>query len=300
MSGSVHDRPGSSRTVPDTPGQFRGGYSPHVLEVYKEILELLDAGASGALCTVVAAVGSSPQKLGSKMLVRTDGSIVGTVGGGAIEAAVMDRATEVLATGRAELFRAHLTRDLAMCCGGRMEIFVEPIGLRPWLLVFGGGHVGAALCDVATTAGFRVHVIDGRDEFAAPERHPRAEATTCAEPTDVVRGLPWGPECYAVILTHDHRLDEDILQRCLEHPARYLGMIGSRAKVHRILGRLRAKGADVDVDRLRAPIGLAIGGREPGEIAVSVVAELVAVRRRRSEAAVDFMSVAAASPSSEG
>ncbi len=271
-----------------------------MIEVYREILDLLDAGTSGALCTVVAAVGSSPQKLGSKMLVRTDGSIVGTVGGGAIEAATMARAAEVLRSGRAELFRAHLTRDLAMCCGGRMEIFLEPIGLRPWLLLFGGGHVGTALCEVASHAGFRVHVVDGREEFASADRHPRAEAVTCAEPTDVVGELPWGPDCYAAILTHDHRLDEDLLQRCLPRPARYLGMIGSRAKVHRILGRLRAKGFDVDgADHLRAPIGLAIGGREPGEIAVSVVAELVAVRRRRSEAAVDFMSVAAASPSDD-
>lgn len=268
-----------------------------MIEVYREILGLLDAGAAGALCTVVAAVGSSPQKLGSKMLVRTDGSIVGTVGGGAIEAATLERAVAVLSTGRAEVFRAHLTRDLAMCCGGRMEIFVEPIGLRPWLLIFGGGHVGAALCDVATVAGFRVHVVDGREEFASPTRHSSAEATTCAEPTDVVSELPWGPECYSVILTHDHRLDEDLLLRCLEHDSRYLGMIGSRAKVHRILHRLRARGVDVDkAKQLRAPIGLAIGGREPGEIAVAVVAELVAIRRGKDEQFVPFMNITAPQP----
>jgi xanthine dehydrogenase accessory factor len=264
-----------------------------VIKVYREILELLDSGSSGVLCTVVAAVGSSPQKLGSKMLVRVDGSIVGTVGGGAIEAAAIERAAEVLETARAELFRAHLTRDLAMCCGGRMEIFVEPIGLRPWLLVFGGGHVGAALCEVAAVAGFRVHIIDGREEFADPARHPAAESTTCVEPTDIVSELPWGPECYAVIVTHDHRLDEDLLVRCLAQPARYLGMIGSRAKVHRFVERLRAKGVDLDAaPHLRAPIGLAIGGREPGEIAVAIVAELIAIRRNRSENAVPFMSIA--------
>ena len=270
------------------------GYSPGVIDVYRNLLELLDAGASGALCTVVTAVGSSPQKLGSKMLVRTDGTIVGTVGGGAIEEATRARAASVIATGRAELFKAHLTRDLAMCCGGRMEIFVEPIGLRPWLFVFGGGHVGTAICDVGAIAGFRVHVIDGREEYASPTRHSRADATTCAEPTDVVAQLPWGPEVFALVVTHDHRLDEDLLKRCLDKECRYLGMIGSKAKVHRILGRLEARGIDVgSTDALRAPIGLAIGGREPGEIAVSVVAEMVAVRRGRDASPVEFLSIAA-------
>ncbi len=161
-----------------------------------------------------------------------------------------------------------------------MEIFIEPIGSRPWLVVFGGGHVATALAPVAATAGFRVHVVDEREEWASPEQHPAAEVCTCASPLDVLDDLPWGPNAYAVIVTHDHQLDERILERCLDRPWRYLGMIGSRAKAHRIVGRLAKRGASPKLlSAVHSPIGLALGAREPGEIAVSVVAELIAVRR---------------------
>lgn len=248
--------------------------------VYRAILELLDTGRHGALCTVTESSGSAPQRPGSKLLLRDDGTFEGTVGGGAIEDAALARAREVMRTGRAERFAAHLTRELAMCCGGRMEIFIEPIGSRPWLVVFGGGHVASALVPVAATAGFRVHVVDEREEWASEEHHTAAEICTCAAPLDVLDALPWGPETSAVVVTHDHQLDERILEQCLARDWRYLGMIGSRAKAHRIIGRLVAKGADPDrLAAVHCPIGLSLGAREPGEIAVSVVAELIAVRR---------------------
>lgn len=248
--------------------------------VYRAILDLLDRGRRGALCTVVESAGSAPQRPGSKLLLRDDGSFEGTVGGGAIEDATLAQAREVLAAGRARRFKAHLTRELAMCCGGRMEIFIEPIGSRPWLVVFGGGHVATALVPVAATAGFRVHVVDEREEWSSAEQHPQADERTCADPLDVIDELPWGPETYAVIVTHDHQLDERIVERSLEREWRYLGMIGSRAKAHRIIGRLAARGVDqAQLARVVSPIGLSIGGREPGEIAISVVAELIAIRR---------------------
>jgi len=248
--------------------------------VYRAILALLDSGGRGALCTVVESAGSAPQRPGSKLLLREDGSQQGTVGGGAIEEATLARAAQVIRTGQPERFAAHLTRELAMCCGGRMEIFIEPIGSRPWLLVFGGGHVATALVPVAATAGFRVHVVDERERWASPEQHPAALAHTCGSPLDVLDALPWGPETSAVIVTHDHLLDERIVERCLAREWRYLGMIGSRAKAHRIVTRLAQRGADpVRLGALHSPIGLAIAAREPGEIAVSVVAELIAVRR---------------------
>ncbi len=251
-----------------------------MLEVYQAVLKLLDAGESGALCTVVASSGSSPQKPGSKMLVRSSGGIVGTVGGGAIEQAVRERAAEVQRTGRAERFAAHLTRELAMCCGGRMEVFIEPIGARPWLIVFGGGHIGSALVRVANEAGFRVHVVDEREEWAGADKHPQADTVVCEAPLDVLDELPWSPTASAVVVTHDHALDEQIVERCLEREWSYLGMIGSRAKAHRITKRLAARGASPALlGKLRAPIGLGIGAQEPGEIAVSIVAELVALRR---------------------
>lgn len=260
-----------------------------MLEVYQAVLALLDAGETGALCTVVASSGSSPRKPGSKMLVCADGRSIGTIGGGAIELAVQKRAANVISTGRAERFAAHLSRELAMCCGGRMEVFIEPVGARPWLFVFGGGHIGTALVRVAAEAGWRVQVIDEREEWTGADRHERADAVRCEAPLDVIDDLPWGPQAAAVVVTHDHALDEQIVGRCLDRDWSYLGMIGSRAKAHRIVQRLRQRGASAErLARVRAPIGVPIGAQEPGEIAVSIVAELVALRRG---AEVPVMSV---------
>jgi xanthine dehydrogenase accessory factor len=260
-----------------------------VIEVYQAILEVLDRSESAAVCTVVASAGSSPQKMGSKMLVRQDGSIVGTIGGGTIEHEVIAQAKEVLGSGRSKLFKAHLSRDLAMCCGGRMEVFIEPVGDRPWLFLFGGGHVGAALCSIADKAGFRVHVIDEREEFASAEVHPDASMCSTGDPLDLVEDLPWGPSAYAVIVTHSHRTDEDLLARCIEQERRYLGMIGSRAKVLRFLERYEQRGLEKSrFDDVRAPIGLNIGARDPGEIAVAIAAELIAVRRAAEEHSDSF------------
>lgn len=174
-----------------------------------------------------------------------------------------------------------------------MEVFIEPIGARPWLVVFGGGHIGTALVRIASEAGFRVHIVDEREEWAGPDRHPTATVVACEAPLDVLDALPWGPTTCAVVVTHDHALDEQIVERCLEREWAYLGMIGSRAKAHRIVERLAARGVPRErLSQLRAPIGLGIGAREPGEIAVSIVAELVALRRGAE--AVSVLSVVTA------
>ena len=249
-------------------------------EVFEAILELTRRDGDGALCTVVGTAGSAPQKLGSKMLVRADGSTVGTVGGGAIERACVERAAAAIDTEQPELFHAHLDRDLAMCCGGAMDVFIEPVGGGPWLLIFGGGHVGSELCELAARAGFRVHVIDERAEFASPQRHPRASRATCAPPLDVLDDLPWTAATSAVITTHSHRLDEDLLAQLVHRERRYLGMIGSKSKVRRFHKRYAARGLDPALfAEVRAPIGLDIAALQPAEIAVSILAELIAVRR---------------------
>jgi xanthine dehydrogenase accessory factor len=251
-----------------------------MIEIYRKLLDALARDEPAALCTVTQSAGSAPQKAGSKMLVYPGGRIDGTIGGGAIEQATIEQALQVLEQGDTRLFKAHLTRDLAMCCGGRMEILIEPIGNGPCLLLFGGGHVGKALCEVAVQAGFRVHVIDEREEHCNASIHPSASAFTCAVPTDVLDDLSWGLDTYVVIVTHSHRLDEELLAKCADRPYRYLGMIGSRAKVLRFLGRYRKRGIEMEgFEQVRAPIGLDIGALEPGEIAVSIVAEMVAVRR---------------------
>ena len=251
-----------------------------MVTIYKRVLDALSRGEPAALCTVTQSAGSSPQKAGSKMLVYGDGRIDGTIGGGAIEQAAMEQALDVLQHGGTRLFKAHLSRDLAMCCGGRMEILIEPIGTSPKLILFGGGHIGRALCEVVHQAGFDVHVVDEREEHCNAKVHPKASEFTVGLPTEVLDELPFGPNNYAVIVTHSHRLDEDLLARCVDQPLRYLGMIGSRAKVNRFLERYRKRDLEMTTFvNVHAPIGLHIGAVEPGEIAVSIVAEMVGVRR---------------------
>ena len=179
-----------------------------------------------------------------------------------------------------------------------MDVLIDPLLPAPALIIFGAGHVATALASVATAAGFDVWVIDAREEWASPERFPRGTAVYCADPLDVLPSLPFSPGTFVVITTHDHALDESTLERCLSRPWCYLGMIGSRAKAHRILARLQARGASPEqLQRVTCPIGLDLGAEEPGEIAVSVVAELIRTRRRGAVGAVLPLNAQAGFPS---
>ena len=204
-----------------------------------------------ALLTVVRARGFTPRKPGAHMLLSADGQSVGTVGGGAIEQAALDQARAVLAHGGSELVERHLTQDLGMCCGGEMSIFVEAVEPRPRLFVFGAGYIGRPLTAMATACGFEVTVVDGRPEWAADERFPGA-TVRCQDPEDAARALELLPADYVCVVTHDHAIDL----------------------------RLRAIGyRDEEIARLHTPLGLSIGAATPEEIAVSVLAQLIAVRR---------------------
>lgn len=247
-------------------------------DVAAAIVELIDRGERGALATVVAASGSTPQVPGAKMLIRADGSIVGTVGGGRIEQVVLEILKEVLADGRPRKQRHRLLQDLGMCCGGEMELFCELVEGRSPLVVFGAGHVGLALVRVAEVAGFAATVVDPREELNTAERFPRATRLV-VEPAEAIGRLGLHAGTFVVITTHDHAIDEDTLARCLPLPRRYLGMIGSRRKVIRVYQRLRHKGVTASLANVAAPVGLDLGSLTPEEIAVSIVAEMIAVRR---------------------
>ena len=232
-----------------------------------------------ALLTVVESRGFTPRKPGAHMLLSPEGEMVGTVGGGAIEQVALEQARAVLANGGSVLVKRHLTQDLGMCCGGEMSIFVEAVEPRPRLFVFGAGYIGKPLVAVATACGFEVTVVDGRPEWAAPERFPGA-AVLCQEPEDAARALDLKSGDYACVVSHDHELDHRIVQALLKRPLRFLGMIGSLPKQRKFALRLRARGySDEQIARLHTPLGLSIGAATPEEIAVSVVAQLIAVRR---------------------
>lgn len=258
-------------------------YSNQVRDVAQAVLEVLESGQRGALATVVRTAGSTPQRAGARLLLTPDGRLLGTVGGGAIERIVVEALHEVLRTGQACLVARDLGYDLGMCCGGRMELFVEPIEAIPRLVLFGAGHIAKPTAALARSAGFSVLVIDEREDLATPERFPDCELAT-QDASSALRRMQLGPRDWVLIVTHDHRLDEELLSLALQTPARYIGLVGSKRKVFRLVQRLseRADGRASDLSRVYGPVGLDLGAQTPEEIAVSIVAELIALRHGRA------------------
>jgi xanthine dehydrogenase accessory factor len=253
-----------------------------VRDVVSAVLELLTQRQRGALATVVRTSGSTPQEAGARLLLREDGSLLGTVGGGAIERVVLEALQKSLTTGRSELLTRDLAHDLGMCCGGRMDVFVEPLVPPPRLWLLGAGHVAKATAALALTVGFEVQVVDEREELNTPERFPGCRPWL-DDPSDVLSRARLDERDWVVIVTHDHQLDERALATASGTGAHYVGLVGSRRKVLRLVERVAVKRhGDVPIDRLFAPIGLDIGAVTPEEIAVSIVAELVALRHGKA------------------
>lgn len=250
-------------------------------DILQAQLDLLASGGRGALATVVRISGSAPQQVGARLLLREDGSTLGTVGGGAIEKLVLQALERALASERAELLVRELSHDLGMCCGGRMEIFVEPIIPVPRLWLLGAGHVSRPTAALARSVGFDVVVVDEREELNTAERFPGCELRL-DDPSDALRRAPLTARDWVLIVTHDHQLDQRALESAAGSQAHYIGLVGSRRKVFRLVERVLAKrqGA-LPLERVFAPVGLDIGAVTPQEIAVSIVAELVALRHGR-------------------
>lgn len=250
-------------------------------DVTEAILAVLDGGGRGALATVVRASGSTPQQVGARLLLRPDGTCVGTVGGGAIEHAVLEELRACAVDGRPRLVVKDLLRDLGMCCGGRMEVLVEPIEGSPRLVLFGAGHVAKPTAALARTLGFRVLVADDREDLNTEERFPGCERVL-AEPEEAA--IETSERDWLLVMTHDHRLDEEALDFYARRPHAYLGVIGSRRKIYRMLQRIAARHGLPPLERVYAPVGLDIGAVSPEEIAVSIAAELTALRHGASAA----------------
>lgn len=269
------------------------------LELTRALGDLLERGERGALATVTRTSGSTPQAVGARMLLRTDGSTLGTIGGGRIEQVVLEELAHVLRLGQSRTRSWDLVKDLGMCCGGRMELLLEPVEGSARMIVFGAGHVAAATVPLLLRIGFRVSVVDERAELLTPARFPGAEPLACA-PDEALDQLALTERDWLLIITQDHRLDELALERALALPHRYIGMIGSRRKVLRVLDRIQARRGELDTSRLYAPVGLDLGGVSPDEIAVSIAAELVALRRGKTAAHMRLGVVRAAEDEAAG
>lgn len=247
-------------------------------DVVQAVLELLTNRQRGALATVIRVSGSAPQQAGARLLLREDGSLLGTIGGGAIEQAVRVALEKAITSEQSELFVRDLAHDLGMCCGGRMEIFVEPILPAPRLWLLGAGHVAKPTAALARSVGFEVLVVDEREELNTAERFPGCQLLL-DDPSDALQRGKLDQRDWVVIVTHDHQLDERALEAASGQAARYVGLVGSRRKVFRLVERVNLKRqGDVPFERIYAPVGLDIGAITPEEIAVSIVAELVALR----------------------
>ncbi len=262
----------------DLPGRTRDA------DVWEALAAWRAARRRFALATVVESRGFTPRKAGAHMLLADDGETVGTIGGGAIEHAVLERARALLHADPAErsdrgIVKKHLTQELGMCCGGEMSVFIEVVEPAPRLWLFGAGYIAKPLAAIAAGCGFEVTVVDERPDWLTPERFPTSRiAVQSAD--DFARALDTAAADYAVVVTHDHALDQRLVQELLRRPLKFLGMIGSVPKQRKFALRLRARGfADADIARLRTPLGVAIGAGTPEEIAVSVMAELIAARR---------------------
>ena len=251
-------------------------------------MRLRREGIPAALATIVGTRGSTPGRTSMRLLVLADGTFLGTVGGGCLEAEVYDTALLVLADEQPRSLTFTLTEqdspDSGLMCGGEVTIFVEPISTA-CLWVFGGGHVSKALCQVAALAGFRTTVVDDREGYSSKERFPEAHETLTLPFAEAVVRLPIRPNSYAVVVTRGHREDGAVLEAIGRRFAagerlRFLGMIGSRTKQALLWKHLRAAGiGDEFLQTVRTPMGAYLGGRSHEEIAVAVVAELIAVRR---------------------
>jgi xanthine dehydrogenase accessory factor len=254
------------------------------MDVYEELVRLRKLGQKCAIATIVQVRGSIPSYESAKLLVREDGSMIGTIGGGCVEAEVWNAAREVMETEKPRHLSFNLGQDAAydngLICGGQLDVFVEPVLPQPGAFVFGAGHISKSISKIASLAGFSTTIVDNREAFANRERFPDAAGIYAEEYEDVFPKLSVNETSYIVIVTRGHRDDMRVLRWAITTTARYIAMIGSKRKVINVIKELQKEGIRREhLERVFAPMGLEIGAISPEEIAVSVVAEMIAVRR---------------------
>lgn len=254
------------------------------MDIYAEIARLRKEGRRAALATIIQVQGSIPSYETSKILVRDDGSILGTVGGGCVEAEVWSVAQDVMREEKPRRLHFNLNNmpedDRGLVCGGSLDIFVEPILATPSLYLFGGGHVSRAVSQIAGIAGFETIVADDRETFASKERFPDAVEHFSGPWATIFPQLHPNDFSYLVIATRGHKSDLECLRWAVGTTARFIGMVGSRRKLIEFFKVLEQEGVPPEkLERVHSPVGLDIGALTPGEIAVSIVAEMIATRR---------------------
>jgi xanthine dehydrogenase accessory factor len=251
------------------------------MQIYEEVLRLKRQGRSSAIATIVECRGSSPQKQGAKMLVRDDGSIMGTLGGGCLESEVVQASLMAMKDGQPVTLPFELTeREGGLVCGGKVLVYIEPVMLEPLLVILGAGHVGKTLSKLARFTGFRVTVIDDRHEFANQENIPDANELMVRDFERSFENLIIGKDSFIVIATRGHNHDLVAVKAALRTEANYVGLLGSRRKKALLHQALRESGFhEEEIGRIIIPVGIEIGSVTPEEIAVSIMAQIIQRRR---------------------
>jgi xanthine dehydrogenase accessory factor len=251
------------------------------MQIYEEVLRLKRLGRTSAIATIIECRGSSPQKQGAKMLVRDDGSTMGTLGGGCLEADVVQAARMAIKDGDPMTLPFELTeREGGLVCGGKVLVYIEPVMLEPHLVVLGAGHVGKSLSKLARFTGFRVTVVDDRAEFANRENIPDATDLLVNEFPRTFEQIAVQQDTYIVVATRGHNHDLDAVKAALRTRSKYIGLLGSRRKKALLFKALEEAGfSQEDIGRVMIPVGLPIGSVSPEEIAVSIMAQIIEQRR---------------------
>jgi xanthine dehydrogenase accessory factor len=251
--------------------------------MFDEVAAALRRGESLALLTVVRVNGAAPCPPGSKLIVRQDGRLVGSLGGALTDARAREDGLRVIHSGQTEYITYHLDPDSGESvgsCGATMDVFIESAHPEPRLLVAGSGYVAQALARLSVPLGWRVALVDDRSEFTRSADLPSVVEIEMAEMPTWIMGREPDPMTAVVIVTRGHRADEESLRAALATNAGYIGMIGSPSKVRTIFRKLlRADVARTTLERVHAPIGLDLGAETPDEIALSIAAELLQWRR---------------------
>ncbi len=247
--------------------------------IYQQLAELETSGVKAAFCIVTFTQGSSPQKSSSKMIVLEDGSIIGTVGGGSIENAVIKEAKIVIKEQLPKLLKYNLKMDLGMECGGNMEVYIEPVGRKNQLFIFGAGHIGKALATYASDFGFEITVVDERENIFV--NYDNIKCTVINKKiVEVLELLNFDKNTFIVIVTHGHANDYNVLKHICKKEHLYIGMIGSTrktAEIHKLL-LVEKVMTKKEIESLDMPIGIKFAAVEPNEIAISILAKLIDVK----------------------
>ncbi len=245
----------------------------------EEIKLAFDGDKKAAYCLIVETKGSTPRKVGAKMIVYEDGSIYDTIGGGNLEKKVIENAIEQIKKNEPGLFKHDLLHQHSMCCGGTVTIYIEPIMKKKRLYIFGAGHTGVALADFASSMDFEIFMIDDRKEYLDQVTNQEVNKLH-ASYSEVLTALPFDENTYAVILTYEHSIDRDILSYCIGQPHAYLGMIGSNRKV-KLTKKMFLEGGiatEEQLENIDMPMGVDIEAEGPKEIAISILAKLIQVK----------------------